>query len=27
MLGPHSSFITPADLVKLTMEADRVLSF
>jgi len=27
MLGPHSSFITPAGLVKLTMEADRVLSF
>jgi len=27
MLGQHSSFITPVDLVKLTMEADRVLSF
>jgi len=27
MLGPQSSFVTPVDLVKLTMEADRVLSF
>jgi len=27
MLGPTSSFITPVDLVKLTMEADKVLSF
>jgi len=27
MLGPNASFITPIDLVRLTMEADRVLSF
>jgi len=27
MLGPNASFITPPDLVRLTMEADRVLSF
>jgi hypothetical protein len=27
MLSPNASFITPPDLVRLTMEADRVLSF
>jgi hypothetical protein len=27
MLTPNSSFITPPDLARLTMEADRVLSF
>jgi hypothetical protein len=27
MLTPNASFITPADLVRLTMEADKVLSF
>jgi len=27
MLGQNASFITPPDLVRLTMEADRVLSF
>jgi len=27
MLTPNASFITPPDLVRLTMEADRVLSF
>jgi len=27
MLGPNATFITPMDLVRLTMEADRVLSF
>jgi hypothetical protein len=27
MLGPNAKFITPPDLVRLTMEADRVLSF
>jgi len=27
MLGPNTSFITPIDLVRLTMEAERVLSF
>jgi len=27
MLGPNGSFITPVDLVRLTMEADRVLTF
>jgi len=27
MLGPNASFITPIDLVRLTMEADRVLTF
>jgi hypothetical protein len=27
MLTANATFITPPDLVKLTMEADRVLSF
>jgi len=27
MLTPNCTFITPPDLVRLTMEADRVLSF
>jgi predicted peroxiredoxin len=27
MLGPNASMIMPPDLVRLTMEADRVLSF
>jgi len=27
MLTPNATFITPPDLVRLTMEADRVLSF
>jgi len=27
MLTPNASFITPPDLVRLTMEADKVLSF
>jgi len=27
MMGPNASFITPPDLVRLTMEADKVLSF
>jgi len=27
MLGPNASFISPIDLVRLTMEADRVLTF
>jgi len=27
MLGPNTSFISPIDLVRLTMEADRVLTF
>jgi len=27
MLSPNASFITPIDLVRLTMEADRVLTF
>jgi len=27
MLGPNATFITPPDLVRLTMEAERVLSF
>jgi hypothetical protein len=27
MLTSNASFITPPDLVRLTMEADRVLSF
>jgi len=27
MLTPNASYITPPDLVRLTMEADRVLSF
>jgi len=27
MLTHNASFITPPDLVRLTMEADRVLSF
>jgi hypothetical protein len=27
MLTENASFITPPDLVRLTMEADRVLSF
>jgi len=27
MLTANASFITPPDLVRLTMEADRVLSF
>jgi len=27
MLSENASFITPPDLVRLTMEADKVLSF
>jgi len=27
MLTPNMQYITPPDLVRLTMEADRVLSF
>jgi len=27
MLTPNARYITPPELVKLTMEADRVLSF
>jgi len=27
MLTPNASFITPPDLARLTMEADKVLSF
>jgi hypothetical protein len=27
MLGPNATFITPPDLVRLTMEAERVLNF
>jgi len=27
MLTPNARYITPPDLVKLTMEADKVLSF
>jgi hypothetical protein len=27
MLTENASFITPTDLVRLTMEADKVLSF
>jgi len=27
MLSPNASFITPIDLARLTMEADRVLTF
>jgi len=27
MLTPNARFITPPDLVRLTMEADKVLSF
>jgi len=27
MLAPNARYITPPDLVKLTMEADKVLSF
>jgi len=27
MLTPNAKYITPPDLVRLTMEADRVLSF
>ena len=27
MLSPNASFISPVDLVRLTMEADKVLSF
>jgi len=27
MLSPNATFISPVDLVRLTMEADRVLSF
>jgi len=27
MLGPNTSFISPIDLVRLTTEADRVLTF
>jgi len=27
MMTPNASFITPPDLVRLTMEADKVLSF
>jgi len=27
MLTPNAKYITPPDLVKLTMEADKVLSF
>jgi len=27
MLSPNASFITPIDLMRLTMEADRVLTF
>jgi len=27
MLGPNATMITPPDLVRLTMEADRVLTF
>jgi len=27
MLGPNATFIAPTDLVRLTMEADRVLTF
>jgi len=27
MMSPNASFITPPDLVRKTMEADKVLSF
>jgi len=27
MLTPNAKYITPPDLVRLTMEADKVLSF
>jgi len=27
MLTPNASYITPPDLARLTMEADKVLSF
>jgi hypothetical protein len=27
MMTPNATFITPPDLARLTMEADRVLSF
>jgi len=27
MLTPNTTYITPPDLVRLTMEADKVLSF
>jgi len=27
MMPPNAKFITPPDLVRLTMEADKVLSF
>jgi hypothetical protein len=27
MMTPNASFITPPDLVRLTMEADKVLNF
>jgi hypothetical protein len=27
MLTPNAKFITPPDLVRLTMEADKILSF
>jgi hypothetical protein len=27
MMTPNASFITPPDLARLTMEADKVLSF
>jgi len=27
MMTPNASFITPPDLVRLTMEAEKVLSF
>jgi len=27
MMGPNATFITPPDLVKHTMAADKVLSF
>jgi len=27
MMTPNATFITPPDLVRLTMEADKVLSF
>jgi hypothetical protein len=27
MMSPNASFITPPDLVRHTMEADKVLSF
>jgi len=27
MLTPNATFITPPDLVRLTMEAEKVLSF